>query len=100
MLTHVSTDWLQQKGTLSEFERTRLEQMAAAFNLPLERVVAKFGHRPFGHLTEPLRAFAKKKEEGDELWSFSSHCEGKLGCCGFAIVRAGEIEDTFVTMMA
>ncbi len=100
MITDVPIEWLQRKGTLSEFERAQLEQTAAAFNLPFERVIEKFGNRPFGDLTEPLRMFAKKKEESDELWSFSSHFGGKTGCRGFAIVRAGEIRGTFVTLMA
>ena len=67
MLSDIPIEWLREKSTLEDFERAQLERTAVAFNLPLERIVTKFGHRPFGDLTEPLRSFAKRRNEDEEL---------------------------------
>src|SRR5947209_1684214 len=102
MITDLPAEWLRHKGTAEEFERIELERKAAAFGLPVEKVVQKLNGRPFGHMTDGWREFTKKKEETDELWFFSSPREmfaKNLGCQGFAIVRDGGIRETFVTLM-
>jgi hypothetical protein len=102
MICDLPIEWLRQKGTVEEFESIELKRKATAFGLPFEKVASKFGARPFGDMTEKWRVFAKKKEEMDELWFFSSpeHMSAKkLGCQGFAIVRDGSIRETFVTLM-
>ena len=101
MTTDIPSQWLRRKDTPEEFERAQLERTAAAFALPLGRVQEKFGARPFGTLTEKWRAVVQKLEPGDELWFFSSPSETfpqKLGCAGYAIVRAGAITDTLITL--
>jgi hypothetical protein len=102
MITDLPVEWLRQKGTVEEFERIELERKASVFGLSVERVVEKFGDRPFGSLTSRWREFVDQKEERDELWFFSSpdHMFAKkMGCQGFAIVRDGSIRETFVTLM-
>ncbi len=103
MITDIPNSWLRQKGTVEEFERIELERKAEALGLPVEKVVQKFGSRPFGDMTNRWREFAKKKAQTEELWSFSSpeHMFAKkLGCQGFAIVRDGSIRETLVTLMS
>jgi hypothetical protein len=97
----IPKDWLRRRGTPDEFEREALERKAQAFNVPLAKVVQKFGKRPFGGLTEKWRVFTEQLSEEDELWFFSSPDHtfaAKLGCMGYAIVRAGIIRDTMVTL--
>lgn len=99
MITDIPLSWLKQKGTAEEFERERLDRMAAITAAPLEKIVAKFGARPMGDLTEKWAEFVGRLGEGDELWSFSAPekmTSAKMGCWGFAIVRAGEIRDVLV----
>jgi hypothetical protein len=101
MITDIPRDWLRQKGTAQEFEQARLEQMAAAFKLPCEKIVQKFGTKPFGEMTDSWHSFISRMEPEDELWFFSSPNETfvkKLGCQGYAIVRDGAICDTFVSL--
>ncbi len=101
MARQIPHQWLRQKGTPQDFERARLERTAAAFHIPLEVVDRNFANRPFGEMTDAWRAFLAKMVPDDELWSFSSPDSTfakKLGCTGFAIVRAGAIVDTFVTL--
>jgi hypothetical protein len=100
-MTDIPYSWLHQKGTPEKFELDRLEQAAAAFNLPFDKVAQKFAGRPFGILTDVWRTFVAQMEAGDELWSFSSPDETfseKQGCQGFAIVRGGTIQDTLITL--
>jgi hypothetical protein len=100
-MTDIPHTWLRQKGTPEEFERARLERMAAASKLPFEKVAQKFAPRPFGALTDAWRSFVGRMGPGDELWAFSSPDEThrqKLGCQGFAIVRGGTIRDTLITL--
>ncbi len=100
-MTEIPQNWLRQKGTPEDFERARLERVAAGFNLPFEKVLQKFAARPFGALTDAWRSFIGRMQPGDELWSFSSPDDTfpkKLGCQGFAIVREGSIRDTLITL--
>lgn len=101
MTTTIPIEWLRVKRTPEEFERAQLERRASAFNLPLEKIVQKFGARPFGQLTPQWRAFIEGMEPSDELWSFSSSDESfarKLGCAGYAIVRDGKVHLVLVTI--
>jgi hypothetical protein len=101
-MTVIPPEWLGRKGTPEEFERAALEGKAAAFNLEYEMVVQKLGARPFGHMTDSWREFVKKMARDDKLWSFSSLSEmfaKKLGCAGYAIVRAGTIRDTLIMLI-
>ena len=103
MITDIPYEWLRRKGTATEFERESLQQKARAFNLPLEKVVQKFGTKPFGHMTDNWRNFIAKIEPEDELWKFASPVgmfSKKLGCLGFAIVRDGTIRATLIMMMS
>src|SRR5262245_16640216 len=102
MTSKIPLNWLRDVGTPEEFERTQLESMATGFHLPYEKVVEKFGARPFGTKTEEWREFVKDLSDGDQLWSFSSpeHTFAKkLGCAGFAIVREGAVRKILITLM-
>ena len=93
--------WLRHSTTPAEAERLQLERTATAFNLPMEKVIEKFGARPFGAATARWRDFIKQLREKDELWFFSSPDESfamKLGCLGYAIVRNGVICETFIAL--
>ena len=97
----IPPQWLRQRGTPEEFERTQLERAALAFNLPVEKVVEKLGARPFGSMTDRWREFVQQLGKGDELWFFSSpnHTFAKkLGCQGYAVVREGVIRNTLITL--
>ena len=101
-MTDIPPEWLGRKGTPEEFERAELERKTVAFNLQYEKVFAKLGARPFGHMTDSWRKFVRGMEPDDELWSFGSPSEmfaKKLGCAGYAIVRAGTIRDTLIMLM-
>jgi len=53
-------------------------------------------------MTDAWRSFVRRMEPDDELWLFSSPEEmfaKKLGCQGYAIVRAGTTRDTLITLM-
>ena len=100
-MTDIPHQWLRKAGTPAEFERTRLEHTAAAFNLPFEKVAQKFAERPFGEMTDAWRRFVQQLGERDELWFFSSPDDTfakKLGCQGYAIVRDGIIHETLITL--
>jgi hypothetical protein len=100
-VTRIPHQWLRQIGTPEEFEQARLINTAHVFNLTLEKVIQKFGQRPFGKMTNTWKQFIQQFGDGDELWFFSSpdnsFAKG-LGCQGYAIVRGGVIFDTFVTL--
>ena len=56
----------------------------------------------FGFQNHLWMEFQKQIQEGDELWNFSSPAESWRMLCGragIALVRNGEIVDSFVTMM-
>jgi hypothetical protein len=99
MFEGIPANWLREKGIPEEFERSRLAAMAEGFGIPFDKVITKFGERPFGEMTDKWRAFVAGIQDCDELWSFSSppHTfKSKLGCSGFAIVRDGKVRDTLV----
>ena len=100
-MTDIPHQWLRRAGTPEEFERACLERTASAFNLPFEKVAAKFATRLFGEMTDSWRRFVQQLQEGDELWFFSSPDDTfakKLGCQGYAIVRDGIIHETLITL--
>jgi hypothetical protein len=102
VMNTIPKHWLRRCATPAEFEREQLERTAAAWSLPIEKVVQKFEQRPFrSGTTERWRAFVQQLGDGDELWLFSSPDDmfaKKLGCMGYAIVRDGEIRDTLVLL--
>lgn len=100
-MTDIPRHWLRRSGTPEQFEHARLERTAAAFNLPFEKVAAKFSARPFGEMTDSWRRLVQQLQAGDELWFFSSPDDTfpkKLGCQGYAIVRDGIIHETLITL--
>ncbi len=56
---------------------------------------------PFGHLNAVWRSFLEKYSSNSEIWSFSADWETAWGVhekrSGYAIVRAGLVQDFFVT---
>jgi hypothetical protein len=57
---------------------------------------------PFGFVNDQWQALLAKAEPGDELWEFSSPPESwqrLMGMAGIALVRNGEVIDSFVTAM-
>lgn len=92
-------EWLICTKTPQEFERDALESTASAFDLPLNKVIARFADRPFGHVTDKWHRFVSCMLPGDELWSFKTPDEmivNKMGAIGYSILRDGEIVDTFI----
>ncbi len=97
----IPRSWLQRSGSAEEFERAELERKAKAFHLPFDKVADRFASRPFGNLTDRWRQFVSHKQEGEEIWSFSSPPESFSrmgGCAGFAIVSGEVIREVFVTL--
>jgi hypothetical protein len=83
----IPKEWLQSR--MSETE-------VAALGNPKGRVTRRV--RPF---IASLRTFKAQLKPGDELWYFDSptECWQNLGGCrGMAIVRDGDIVDTYVLM--
>lgn len=47
VMNTIPKHWLRRCATPAEFEREQLERTAAAWSLPIEKVVQKFEQRPF-----------------------------------------------------
>lgn len=85
-------EWLKTRITLEQIEQ---EHMVKEERLGPDPVL-------FGFQNSIWMEFQKQIREGDELWNFSSPAESWWELCGragIALVRNGEIEDSFVTMM-
>ena len=97
-MNDVPDSWLVCTKSPKDFEQDALEGKASAFSIPLEKVIAKFRDRPFGHMTDAWRNFIAGMEPGDELWSFQTPdkmIKSKMGAIGFAIRREGKTIDSF-----
>lgn len=83
----IPKEWLQSQMSAPEI---------AALGTPRGRVTRRM--RPF---LESLQTFKAQLKPSDELWYFDSpsECWQSLGGCrGMAIVRDGDIVDTYVLM--
>lgn len=97
----IPKEWLVRSKTKEEFEREALERKASVFNIPLEKVVNRFGDRPFGEMTAKWQEFTARMQPEDDLWFFRTPEKmfvSKMGALGYAIVRDGKIVDTLVMM--
>jgi hypothetical protein len=87
----VKLEHLVERLSLDEIERREiiLDPMGAAPKLP------------FGHLNKTWLSFLEKLSSDSEIWSFSADWETAWGVhekrSGYAIVRAGLVQDFFVT---
>jgi hypothetical protein len=88
--------WLTEKATLQEIEAENTPDAATRARDP------RLPDKPFAFGNDRWEALKSKMQEGDELWYFCSPPESwqhLAGRAGIAIVRAGQIVDSFVTQM-
>jgi len=82
----VRKEYLRRKATVAEWEAEHLVDGI-----------------PFGHCNREWEALKAKMEPGDEVWFWSSDEESwkrMMGWEGMALVRRGEIVDSFLTAIS
>lgn len=92
-------EWLQEKLTVEDIEKTSLESLAKA----RPDWIGTDKYKPFGMGSDRWEAMKSMAQPTDEFWSFRSEYLSWATLCGragYSLVRDGKIIHSIVTIMS